>query len=137
MAKKLRFKVGDRVICARGCCIQSTGRIVRRTPALAANGKPGADWVVRLDVPVKLGSKEREEVWFDDNELEPWTVPLEARPDSVGALQHPARLYLDRHSLSERCNVCSAKVGEPCTNLLTGDVLPGTHTQAPALRGSR
>lgn len=129
MAKKLRFKVGQRVTCARGICIEAAGRIVRRAPA--TSGKIGADWVVRLDRPTKLGSSEVQELRFDDDELEPWTVPPEARPLSVGALQHPARHYLDRHSLSERCNVCSAKAGEPCVNLLEGTVLRGTHTQAP------
>jgi hypothetical protein len=28
------------------------------------------------------------EAWFDDDELEPWAVPLAARPVSVGALHH-------------------------------------------------
>jgi hypothetical protein len=135
MGSKLRFKVGDRVNCARGVALGSTGRIARRVTAQSPNPLSRMpDWIVRLDKPIKLGSSDREEVWFHDDELEPWTVPLEARPASVGALQHPARLYLDRHSLSEPCNVCSAKIGEPCRNLLTGSVLPGTHTQAPPLR---
>lgn len=88
MAEGLRFKVGDRVTCARGICIGATGHVARRAPATAANGQPGADWVVRLDKPASFGSHE---VWFDDDEIEPWTVPESARPMSVDALQHPMR----------------------------------------------
>jgi hypothetical protein len=86
MGKKLRFKVGDRVNCARGICIEAAGRIARRAPA--ASGKLGADWVVRLDKPTRLGSSDVQELRFDDDELEPWAVPPEARPLSVGALHH-------------------------------------------------
>ncbi len=89
MGKKLRFKVGYRVTCARRWCVGSTGRILRRAPATAANGQPGPEWVVRLDQPVVLSSGTRlEESWYHDDDLEPWTVPPEARPVSVGALHH-------------------------------------------------
>lgn len=87
-----RWSVGDRVTCARGFCIGSTGRIAKRAPARDASGRPQAKWVVRFDAPVTLGSGTvLQDAWFDDSEIEPWTVPAEARPVSVGALAHPMR----------------------------------------------
>ncbi len=124
VGKKLRFKVGDRVTVAVGHFTGFRGRITQRAHK---DVRPHLTYVVTFEQP--CGGYE----WagFNDAELEPWTVPLQARPVSVGALQHPARLYFDRHSLSEACNVCSAKAGEPCVNLLEGNVLLGTHVQAP------
>lgn len=87
----LRFKVGDRVICARGMAIGSTGCVARRVVSKGPNRPLSRtpDWVVQLDEPCQLSSGSvMEEVWFDDDELEPWTVPLEARPVAVGALHH-------------------------------------------------
>jgi hypothetical protein len=87
--KPLRFKVGDRVTCARGFAIGSTGRIDRRAPA-------PADWVVRFDEPVTLSSGTvMAEGRFDDDELAAFTVPESARPVS-DARRLVSRLRLRR-----------------------------------------
>ena len=122
MAKKLRLKVGDRVRLRGG---SEYATVFANPYMFRGERRVGVIWdhqlghVLTVEVSRLVKAAAR------------GCVPLEARPVSVGALQHPARLYLDRHSLSEPCNVCSAKAGEPCVNLLTSAVLLGTHAQAP------
>lgn len=68
------------VVGARGTIIQATHQ----------DAKPHYDWIVRLDEPVRLLGGWREEVAFHERQLDNYTVPEDARPDS-GALYHPAR----------------------------------------------
>lgn len=83
---RLRFRVGDRVTVATGPFAGARGRITQRAHAQV---RPHLKWVVTFDSP--FGPSRAEWTGVSDSEIEPWTVPPEARPVSVGALVRGGR----------------------------------------------
>lgn len=128
VARLREWKVGDRVTILSGRFAGKTGRISQRAHA---DVRPRLEWIVDFDETVRLGRRWWNWTAVHSSELGAYAVPESARPYSVGVLQHPAHLYLDRHVSSDRCNVCSAEPGAPCFNLFTGQRLADPHIQAP------
>lgn len=84
MAKRLRFRVGDRVTVPAGAFYGACGRITQRAHEQV---RDYLDWVVTFDEPVHAHGHLHEWSGFGDDELEPWTAPAEARPFSSGVLR--------------------------------------------------